>query len=178
EPLTRQRQQQADVAPAHLGDGHHRREVGPVPDPRLPLLVVALDARGARAAARAGLLDPVDHRGEEVELLGVGVLCRVVLAAGRPQHVHRDLVRLVAQLDELLRVVEIDHQTSTPPSITPIALRSRYHRSTGCSLTNPWPPSSCTPSRPTCMPLLAQSCRASPISREASLPAATRAAAL
>ena len=64
------------------------------------------------------------------------------------------LVRLVAQLHELLRVVETDHQISTPPSITPMALRSRYHRSTGCSLTYPWPPSSCTPSRPIFMPLL------------------------
>ena len=28
--------------------------------------------------------------------------------------------------------------------MTPRAIRSRYQRSTGCSLVNPWPPSSCS----------------------------------
>ena len=36
--------------------------------------------------------------------------------------------------------------------MTPAARRSRYQRSTGCSLTKPWPPSSCTPSEPICIP--------------------------
>jgi hypothetical protein len=47
-------------------------------------------------------------------------------------------VGLARQRPEPLRVVQVDgHQTSTAPSMTPTALRSRYHRSTGCSLTNP-----------------------------------------
>ena len=118
----------------------------------------AADAGGAGALGRAGLGQPVDHRREHVELLGVLVLGEVVLARDRPQHVHRDLVRLADQGPELLRVVEIDgHQTSTAPSMTPTARRSRYHRSTGCSLTNPWPPSSWTPSRPIRMPWSAHS---------------------
>ncbi len=50
---------------------------------------------------------------------------------------HRDLVRLADQRLVLLGGLQVDHQTSTPPSITPMARRSRYHRSTGCSLTNP-----------------------------------------
>ncbi len=156
ESLARQGQQEADVAPAHLRDAEHRGEVGAVLHPTVGL-VLAPDSGGARPVAGAGLREPVDHGGEEVELLGVGVLGRVVLAADRTQHVHGDLVGLVAQGDELLRVVEVDGHTRTPPSITPMARRSRYHRSTGCSFTKPWPPSSWTPSRPIFMPLLAQS---------------------
>ena len=36
---------------------------------------------------------------------------------------------------ELAGGLEVDHQTSRAPSITPTARRSRYQRSTGCSLT-------------------------------------------
>ena len=38
--------------------------------------------------------------------------------------------------------------------MTPAARRSRYQRSTGCSLTKPWPPSSCTPFGADLHPLL------------------------
>ena len=75
--------------------------------------VVAAHPRGTRALARAGLGEPVDHRGEHVELLGVLVLGPVVLARDRPQHVHRDLVGLAGQRPELLRVVEVDHARQT-----------------------------------------------------------------
>ena len=67
-------------------------------------VLVALDAGGAGALGCAGLGEPVDHRGEHVELLGVLVLGEVVLARDRPQHVHRDLVGLVDQRAVLLGV--------------------------------------------------------------------------
>ena len=109
-------------------------------------------AARAGAAARPRLGHAVDQRGEHVELLGVRVLGAVVLAGDRPEHVHRQLVGLVDERRVLLRGLEVDHQTSTAPSMTPTARRSRYHRSTGCSLTKPWPPRSWTPSRPIRMP--------------------------
>ena len=46
-----------------------------------------------------------------------------------------DLVGLLDERLELLGDLEVDHQTSSAPSITPAARRSRYQRSTGCSLT-------------------------------------------
>ena len=157
EPLPRHGEQQADVAPAHLLDRHHRGEVGAVLAPSRRRPRSPAHAGRAGSLRRAGLGQPVDHRREHVELLGVLVLGEVVLARDRSQHVHRDLVGLAHQRPEPLRVVEVDHQTSTAPSMTPTARRSRYHRSTGCSLTNPWPPSSWTPSRPIRMPWSAHS---------------------
>ena len=113
EALARHREQQADVAPAHLDDATAPRRgwrrsccrsssVG---------LVVAAYAGGAGAADRAGLGEPVDHRGEHVELLGVLVLGEVVLARDRPQHVHRDLVGLADERPELLRGLEVDRSS-------------------------------------------------------------------
>ena len=87
-------------------------------------LLVTSYAGGARALGRAGLGEPVDHRGEHVELLGVRVLGAVVLAGDRSQHVHGDLVRLVAQRAGTSSGRRGgSHQTSTLPSITPIALQ-------------------------------------------------------
>ncbi len=54
--------------------------------------------------------------------------------------------------------------------MTPADRRSRYQRSTGCSLTKPWPPSSWTPSEPIFIPFWAQSRRAIAASRAKSSP--------
>ena len=172
EALARHREQQADVAPAHLGDRHHRGEVGAVPDPRRPpLLVVAPDARGARAArsprtprsrrsSRRACRAPWGTRARRGRTCGRSAAA----CSSRPGAPGRRSGRSFFGSSRLII------RPSTPPSITPIALRSRYHRSTGCSLTKPWPPSSCTPSRPICMPLSAHSLRASATSRAKSLP--------
>src|SRR5262249_17493056 len=116
-------------------DGHHRGHVGPVLDGTVVCGPLATYAGGPGAAARARPVEPIRQGGEHVELLGVLVLGLVVLPRNRSQHVHRDLVHLVAQAAELLRILEVDHQTSTAPSMIPMARRSRYHRSTGCSFT-------------------------------------------
>src|SRR5262249_11135700 len=91
-------------------------------------------ANAARAGPAAARAQPVEQRGEGVQLLGVGVLGPVVLARVGPEERLGRLVRLVDQLLELPGDLQVDH-TSTAPSISPIARRSRYHRSTGCSLT-------------------------------------------
>ena len=114
EPLARHREQQPDVAPAHLGDRHDRSEVGAVLDRGVAVVLVPSDAGGARTLARPGLREAVDHGGEHVELLGVLVLRQVVLARDRPQHVHRDLVGLADQGLELLGVFEVDHGFRVP----------------------------------------------------------------
>ena len=85
EPLARHRQQQADVAPAHLHDGQHRGEVGAV-------LVARASSSGFSSrrtpAAPAPPVAPDSEmpsimRGEHVEFLGVLVLGLVVLARDR-----------------------------------------------------------------------------------------------
>ncbi len=98
-------------------------------------LVAATDRAGAGAPERARLVHAVDDGGEHVELLGVGVLGRVVLARVGPEDLGGDLVGLGDQRVELLGDFEIDHQAISAPSIIPAARRSRYQRSTGCSLT-------------------------------------------
>ncbi|CAB4727648.1 unannotated protein [freshwater metagenome] len=115
--LARHREQQTDVTPAHLGDRHHRGEVGAVLDAGVAVLLVTADAGGAGTLARAGLGEPVDHRGEHVELLGVLVLGEVVLAGDRSQHVHRDLVGLLGERAELLGIVEVDHRLGVPSGL-------------------------------------------------------------
>ena len=96
---------------------------------------VAPHAGGAGATGVAAGVHAVDQRGEHVELLGVLVLGEVVLARDRAEDLGRDLVGLADERAELLGYLEIDHQTSRAPSISPTARRSRYQRSTGCSLT-------------------------------------------
>src|SRR5262249_5221645 len=90
--------------------------------------------QAARRRAGAGGVEAVEERGEQIELLRVGVLGEIVLARDRAEHVGRDQVRLLDEGAQLLRDLEIDH-TSSAPSMTPIARRSRYQRSTGNSLT-------------------------------------------
>src|SRR5205807_4316091 len=97
--------------------------------------VAATDRAGARATERSALVHAVDHGGEHVELLRIAVLGAVVLAGVLAEDLDRHLVGLAHELLELLRDLEVDHQTSRPPSISPAARRSRYQRSTGCSLT-------------------------------------------
>src|SRR5262249_23316648 len=144
EPLARHREQQADVAPAELDHPEHRGEVGAVAVlSRARAVGLAAHAGGAGAADVRALVHAVDQRRQHVELLRVGVLGLVVLARDRPEDLGRDLVCLARQRPELLRYLEVDH-ASSPPSITPAARRSLYQRSTGCSLTKPWPPSSWT----------------------------------
>src|SRR5207237_9328998 len=86
-------------------------------------------------------------------------------------------VGLADELIELPGGLEVDHQIRSAPSITPAARRSRYQRSTGCSLTYPWPPSSWTPSEPIAMPRSAHRRRASATSREKLRSWSTRLAA-
>src|SRR5205823_10887047 len=119
----------------------------------------------------------VDRGGQHVELLGVGVLGAVVLARVGAEHLLRHQPRLGYERLEFLGGLEVDHQTSSAPSIRPAARRSRYHRSTGCSLTYPWPPSNWTPSEPICIPRSAHSRRASATSRPNGLPWSARLAA-
>src|SRR3954453_1359927 len=61
--------------------------------------------------------------------------------------------------------------------MTPAARRSRYQRSTGCSLTKPWPPSSWTPSEPIFIPFWEQSRRAMAASRAKLSPRSARLSA-
>src|SRR4029079_5881963 len=61
-----------------------------------------------------------------------------------------------------------------PPTNTPASRSALYHLSTGCSLTKPWPPSSCTPSEPIFIPFWAQSRRAMAASRPKSSPWSAR----
>src|SRR5262249_55999167 len=51
EPLSREREQKTDVAPAHLGDAEDRREVRAVLDPALVSLVVTVLGVGPSYAA-------------------------------------------------------------------------------------------------------------------------------
>ena len=65
-------------------------------------------------------------------------LGKVVLARDRPEHLGSAVVGHVDDGLQLLRHLQIDcHQSTTTPSATPMARRSRYHRSTGCSLVKP-----------------------------------------
>ena len=135
ESLPGHRQQQADIPPAHLHDRKHRSQVRAV---AVPAVAVALRLAGAGrpgSAGRSTFVEPVDQRREHVELLRILVLGEVVLPRDRPQDLERHRVGLLDQRLELLRYLEIDHQTSRPPSMTPAARRSRYQRSTGYSLT-------------------------------------------
>src|SRR5207244_3555206 len=129
------------------------------------------------AGGAAALAQAVDGRREHVELLRVGVLGRVVLARVGAKDLDCHLVRLGDERAELLRDLEVDHQTSRAPSITPAARRSRYQRSTGCSFTKPCPPSSCTPSEPMAMPFSLHSWRASVVACAKSLAWSARLAA-
>src|SRR5690606_2387747 len=121
-------------------------------------------------------VQPVQQCGEHVEFGGVRMLGTVVLTRDRPEHLGGGLPGLVDEGLGLLRDFEIDHAVTTP-SMTPIARRSRYQRSTGCSLMNPCPPSSWTPVLPIHMPLSVASLRASATSRAYGLPCSAREAA-
>jgi hypothetical protein len=137
QPLARERQQQADVAAAQLHDAQRRRQVRPVAvGGRAGRRVAAggpPHAGRPRAAEPAAVVDAVDDRREHVELLRPHVLLAVVLARDRPEHVVGDLPRLRDERPELPGDFEGDHQTTRTPSIRPVARRSRYQRSTGCS---------------------------------------------
>jgi len=76
-----------------------------------------------------------DKEIKQVEFLRVLVLGQVVLARVGAQEPVGDLVGLLDERPELLRSLQIDGHTRTAPSMTPMARRSRYQRSTGCSLT-------------------------------------------
>ena len=90
--------------------------------------------------ACAAFVHAVDQRGEHVELLRVGVLGAVVLARVRPEAPRsRPGGPGPTSVLELLGDLEVDHRLVTararPPSC-PAARRSRYQRSTGCSLSS------------------------------------------
>ena len=138
----------------------HGREVGAVAVPAVAVRALAGCTPAAPAPPMlAALVHAVDQRGEHVELLRVGVLGRSYLREiGRKTSVATWWAWLDQRL-ELLRYLEVDHgflrsRRGRAPSMTPAARRSRYQRSTGCSLTKPWPPSSCTPSEPISMPFV------------------------
>ena len=140
EALAGHRQHQPDVAPAQLDQAQQAGHVRAVAVDRSGAapseLGAAADGPDAGAGHAAALGHAVDQRRQHVELLGVLVLGGVVMAGVGTEHVDRDLMGLADQRLELAWGLEVDHRRrASPPSSIPAARRSRYQRSTGCSLT-------------------------------------------
>src|SRR5207249_728021 len=145
--LPRHRQHQADVTPAGLENREHGGHVGAVLDGPVAAIDAA-DAPGTASTRRAGIAHAVVQSRKHVEFLRILVLGEVVLARVGTEDLDRNLMCLIDDRLELRRNIQIDTHTNTAPSMRPTARRSRYHRSTGCSLTKPCPPSNCTPLLP------------------------------
>ena len=109
--LARHGQQQADIAPAQLHDPQQRRQVAAILVARSLLSRGATLARRGRAnrIRRAGV-HPVQQRGEQVELLRIGVFGLVVFARDRPKIIGRHLMGLGHQATEFLWSFQI-HQS-------------------------------------------------------------------
>ena len=164
ETLPRHGQHHGDVTPAGLHDRQDARHVGAV-------AVAALPSPGSRRTPRAPVppsppsFMPSTSAASASSSLGYSCSARSYLREmGRKISSDTWCAWLISMPNffgvssEML----IDQHT---PSMISAARRSRYQRSTGCSLTKPCPPSSCTPSEPIFMPYSAVSLRAMAASR-------------
>ena len=131
--LTGHRQQQCDITPGNLKSIEESGHVGAV-DISLRSVPPAAECVGA-GEGFVGFRECFEQGGQGVEFDRVSVLVEVVLARDGPQHSGGTLVGEVDHGLQLARHLQIDcHQSTTTPSATPTARRSRYQRSTGCSL--------------------------------------------